>query len=292
MQKLFVLLFTLSFSQMYAQVNGVVKDSHTKTAIPFVNIWILNQNTGTTADADGRFTLEKATKNDTLVFSCVGYERKALKANTNDFILQPTVIGLKEVVVTPRKNMKDFKINRIEKKSRFSYGNSGYPYIMGRYIPYFDKYNATPFLKKIVLMTSRQKMDATFHLTFYDTKPDGSPNKPIQNSVILSKAVKGTKQTEIDLSDFNLRFPKEGVIVAVEWLVIESNKGEQKYKEANSEEWKTHTYYAPSFYTSSLKSGEYGWRYARGGWKREDELKKPTTKFGDKALGFELVLSN
>jgi hypothetical protein len=59
------------------KVEGVVKDEETKEPVPFVNIWVKGTLQGTQSDIDGSFSLECA-KNDTLMFSSVGYSPKEI----------------------------------------------------------------------------------------------------------------------------------------------------------------------------------------------------------------------
>lgn len=52
---------------------GIVVDSASMNALPSVNVIIKNTVRGTTTDAEGSFSI-RASRNDTLVFSLVGYE--------------------------------------------------------------------------------------------------------------------------------------------------------------------------------------------------------------------------
>ncbi len=57
------------------EVKGIIKDSLTGKPISYVNIWVENENIGTTAEEDGSFSFAlKGTKN--IVFSALGYETK------------------------------------------------------------------------------------------------------------------------------------------------------------------------------------------------------------------------
>jgi hypothetical protein len=63
--KAILLLFLFSIS-LSAQIKGVVKDSLTGNPIPYVNIWIENENIGTTSEEDGSFLIDL--KNDSVLF--------------------------------------------------------------------------------------------------------------------------------------------------------------------------------------------------------------------------------
>ena len=54
-QILFLLLISFSLS---AQIKGVVKDSISGKPIAYVNIWVENENIGTTSEENGSFSLD------------------------------------------------------------------------------------------------------------------------------------------------------------------------------------------------------------------------------------------
>ncbi|WP_052201452.1 carboxypeptidase-like regulatory domain-containing protein [Flavobacterium psychrophilum] len=70
-----LLLFLVSFS-ITAQIKGVVKDSISGKPIPYVNIWVQNENIGTTSEENGEFTISSTDKNKNLIFSALGFEKK------------------------------------------------------------------------------------------------------------------------------------------------------------------------------------------------------------------------
>jgi hypothetical protein len=67
---IYLLLFCAAAN---AQVQGTVTDGTTYEPIPFVNVWVLNKDKGTTADENGKYILAAAEATDTLLFSAVGY---------------------------------------------------------------------------------------------------------------------------------------------------------------------------------------------------------------------------
>ena len=77
-KKLFTLIMMLiSFSiQIFAQMrdyNAMVVDAETGEALPYVNVYAKISQTGTLTNAEGHFRIETQ-QNDTLIFSCIGYE--------------------------------------------------------------------------------------------------------------------------------------------------------------------------------------------------------------------------
>ena len=77
-KRLWLLFFFMSFS-ISAQTKGVVIDESGKP-IPYVNIWVENENIGTTSEENGEFSIADA-ENKILVFSAVGFETLKDKLN-------------------------------------------------------------------------------------------------------------------------------------------------------------------------------------------------------------------
>jgi hypothetical protein len=91
---LFVWLSLLLAAPAFAQqesIRGVVVDSATFTALPFVNIRIKGSMHGTSSDVQGNFAIS-ATRRDTLILSVVGY--KTMEQPLWDW--EPSVIRMKE----------------------------------------------------------------------------------------------------------------------------------------------------------------------------------------------------
>ena len=69
--RLWLLLLLMSF-YVSAQTKGVVVDESGKP-IPYVNIWVENENIGTTSEENGEFSIN-VSDNKYLIFSAIGYE--------------------------------------------------------------------------------------------------------------------------------------------------------------------------------------------------------------------------
>ena len=83
----FLLLISLSF---FAQTKGIVVDESGKP-IPYVNIWVENENIGTTSEENGQFSIITG-ENKILVFSAIGFETLKSKLNeSGKVVLKPIV---------------------------------------------------------------------------------------------------------------------------------------------------------------------------------------------------------
>ena len=82
MKKTFILFLLLTFQVLpqLKTLNGIVKDSETKTILQFANVVIKGTNIGTTTDELGSFSLTANYNDaDTLVISFVGYKTSISK---------------------------------------------------------------------------------------------------------------------------------------------------------------------------------------------------------------------
>lgn len=88
-------------------INGTVVDKNTNDPIPFVNIAVTGTYYGTVSNASGKFVLylPNNLKNDTITFSCIGYEtfklRSLQNSNTLNIKLTPYTCQIKEITVMP-----------------------------------------------------------------------------------------------------------------------------------------------------------------------------------------------
>lgn len=130
---LFIILFFLG-SFTYAQstrVKGKVVDAKTGEVLPLVNVFFKGTTIGMTTDFDGEYSIETREEVNELQASFVGYFTQTIKINkgafnTVDFRLEPQVIDLDEVKVTPGENPAHAILRNVSKNkfknnpSRFS----------------------------------------------------------------------------------------------------------------------------------------------------------------------------
>ena len=138
-----MLLFAFQFS--FSQLKGVVKDSISGQPIPYVNIWVENENIGTTSELDGTFTIN-ATSDKVLVFSALGYETKKSSSKNEIILLKPKVFELDEIIVEQPKFKKEIEVGNYETGGfRIGLGNIN----SAVYFKPYDEMITYPFLKEI-----------------------------------------------------------------------------------------------------------------------------------------------
>jgi len=279
-------LLTIIPRLCFGQIFGILRDSTDKQPIPYVNIWIENENIGTTSDINGKFTLNISPKsNKTIILSSVGYKTKKINSNIdlNTVFLQPQIIGLPEVVVSNKKKIKIKTIGKFKKSQIISHvlsGNS--PLMIAEYFPYNEELEETPFIKTIRLPIKSKVDNCKFNIRFLSLSDNGMPENYYFDENLICLAKKGSSIVTINLANKNIVFPKEGLIIAIEWLFIEENKYEFKYIIEGQKKNNVEYLYSPSVGLTKQKSDDNFWIYRLGKWKK-------TTNF---PIIIELTLTN
>jgi len=270
-KRLLTILILIASQITIAQIQGIVKDIETKKTIPFVNIWVENENIGTTSNDIGEFELSNTDRSMTIIFSAIGYDVKKINGNSiNDEIqLKPIVTELEEVEINSRKeeirrNIGAFKKSRIN--HYFACGKL--PWITARYFEYRNDYIETPLIKNITVLTNSEIKNSKFQVRLYEKDKDGKPGNLISRNNIIGIAKKGKKLNEIDISKHNIRFPEEGLYIAIEWLIINENRHEYSYNMNNSKKKSIGISFEPAFGTIKTKTDENSWIFNQGEWRK------------------------
>lgn len=223
----FLLLFTNILS---AQIKGIVKDSISRKPIPYVSIWIENDNIGTTSEENGTFELNTS-KDKKIMFSNVGYRKKTATLNSNnEILLKPKSIELDNVEIIKLKKSESLTIGNSVFK-RVTHLQGKYPQILAKKFDYDSIYKKTPYLKEVEVFTQSEIKNATFKLRIllHDTIND-IPLIDLANEDIIVTVKKGRNKTKIDVSKYKIKFPENGVDIGLESMIIESNKYIYSYK--------------------------------------------------------------
>jgi len=250
--------------------------------VPYVNIWVEGKNIGTTANEEGSFNLPALADSAVLVLSAIGYQDLKVPAKNLPTIifLQSIAIELNEVRVTTKKQQDDIHIGTFNKNNitLFFGTNPTAPWIVSKYYPYKPEYDSR-FLKTITIYTrSWAKKNVTFNIRLYLPDSTGAPGTFLYDQNIICTAKKGSKILEADVSQLNIPFPKEGLFVAFEWLMIPEN--------SVSAFINTNDYYQPGF-GALLNDSADCWIYYQGKWKNRDTENKNAM-----VLACELIIDN
>ena len=240
---LFFAIILNSFSQEKI-INGEIKDVENKTYLQYANIGILNKNTGTVSNSNGKFTLkidENINENDLVSFSYVGYLTKTIAIS--ELNLLNNVIELK-----PEKNQLDEVVVKFVKpKPKIIGRNSkGFGLMHLNLYSYYEKDVDDRLSKEIGMkfklkknckindlnfnITSNEFSSLKFRLNFYKVE-NGFPTKLIVDKDIVFEIKDEFKGWfNLDLKPYEIYLDKEtdDIAVTIQW--VESKKTNEKSK--------------------------------------------------------------
>jgi hypothetical protein len=219
-----LLLFTISIS---AQTKGVVVDEN-NNPIPYVNIWVENENIGTTSDEKGEYIINDLLKNKKLIFSVIGFEKTIIdNSDAQKVVLKTIVYQLDSVVISKLKNTKELEI--LDSKKRFYLPEPQiYPWILARKFNLNQDNKDIKYLKNIIFYTNSEIDSGNFRARIFNVNKEGFPNDDIVYEEIIIKVKKGRSKTIQDVSKYKIEIPDEGIIIGFESLSTENNKYFQK----------------------------------------------------------------
>tara|TARA_R110001583_G_scaffold171794_1_gene325526 strand:- start:817 stop:1716 length:900 start_codon:yes stop_codon:yes gene_type:complete len=299
MKKLISITILLISNLCFSQLKAVIIDSETKEKIPFVNIWVENENIGTTSNEKGEFTLD-ISRGEFLILSSLGFDNKRIKISTisNTISLNPKVTELDEVIVNSIKQITEFVIGKFnDSEVGYYYASLNKPEIKARFFPFDSIYSKTPYLKKLKFRIYSDKRNAKFNVRLYSTGENGEPKNPLYEKNIIGTVKKGTKNIELDLSDLDITFPKSGLFVSYEWLIIKENEFKISFPIKDSKEREEKIMYEPKIGFLPSGKDDNSWTYKDGKWQKviainekSNSPKEYINKFG--LLAIEITLTN
>lgn len=258
-----VLLFLTCFS-ITAQIKGFVVD-YKNQPISYVNIWVENENIGTTSEENGSFSITVEDQNKVLVLAALGFETKKVKVSEAEkVVLKRIIFQLDEVVISKKSGAVEVEIGD-SKNINLSYLSGAKPLIFAKRFNYSNDFSKTPFIKNTIIFTKNEIKNATFKLRIFGVDKEGGPGLDLLNEDIIVKVKKGKRENKIDLTTYNLLIPKNGIFIAFESMIIDSNKFELKYTESNSKKIKEQAVYAPNIVCNAVER-ENTFEYSGGKW--------------------------
>ncbi len=250
---LFIFTFLTGFTQTIRQM--VVYDALSLKPIPYVTVKVMHSADGTYADETGKFEV-KASDIDSLLITCVGYQSKIVNTQRDTIHLEPIVVHLREVKVTPIK-MKEQLVGLYKSKAGTKYffgGSLNFELVLKISIP--EKYPSYR-IKGVKLDARNTKAKSLGRLHIYSQNKDGFPDKELlTEDIIINQTIR--TNYEIDLSRFNLILNDRVLFVGIE--AIQANVS---YK-PNSGDCigfgLTFDKNEPFTYSRTLRDPEYLWR--------------------------------
>lgn len=285
---IWILLIASQF--VFSQIKGIVKDSISGEPIPYVNIWVENENIGTTSDTDGSFSITLNTTSKNLIFSSLGYDKKIIKAvNAANVFLVSNEVELNEVVLLNKKERRFLEIGKTKNTTYQTFDNG--PKIEAKYFPYSSKYSKTKFIKYITLFADCGIDTATVKIHLYSVDENGAPGKELLNKEYLAKLKKGVFKYKFNVSDFNLVFPENGLFVAYEKLMIASNRTERIITDPNTKKSQTKVTHHP-FVIYNYVERDFFYTFSGGKWTKHTNETNPLEPLAINEPAINIILSN
>lgn len=268
-------IFLLFSCFVSAQIKGIVKDSLTGKPVPYVNIWVENENIGSTSEENGTFFINTTAKGKRLIFSTLGYEKNIIKASeTLEVNLKLTAYSLNEVVISKSIGTKSIEIGKTNNEIYQAFDNG--PKIDTKFFPYFPSYKKTKYLKKVTIYTDSRIENAIIKIHFYGVDSNGYPGEELLDKDFVVTVKKGTRINRFDLTEFNLKFPKTGLFIGFEKLMIEKNKTEKTITDSNTNISQTQKTYFP-FVLYNYVEREFLYTFSGGKWNRQTKQSESET---------------
>lgn len=263
--RLFVLFFLLGFCG-FSQTKGVVLDENSKP-IPYVSIWVENENAGTTSEENGQFEIHVSDPNKNLIFSSLGYEKKVVKVSeASKVFLKATEYALKEIVVLNKKQTKEVEIGMTDSDIMQAFDNG--PRIDAKFFPYKPAYKKTKFIKQFTIFTDSNIENATIKMHLYSVDSNGFPGEELLGKDFIVTLKKGVLKHKINISDLDLIFPSNGIFVAYEKLLIEKNKLEKTVTDGNTQKTTIQRTYYPLVLYNYIER-DFVYTFSGGKWSKK-----------------------
>jgi len=288
-KRVYLILFLISIS-ISAQIKGIVVDENNKP-LPYVNIWVENENIGTTSEENGTFSIEAKSSNN-LIFSTLGFEKKTIKSSEAKYVnLKSITFQLDEVVIEKRFGTKEKEIGKTKNEICTALDNG--PRIEVKYFPYYPEYKRTKYIKKVTVFTDSKIDDASIRIHFYSVDPNGFPGQELLDKDYIVTIKKGVNKHIFDISEFDLKIQKNGVFVGFEKLMIEKNKIEKITTDVTTHVMQVQKSYYP-FILYNYVERDFSYSFTGGKWNRKSniDISNPSKKIGVYEPAINLILTN
>lgn len=213
-------------------LSGRVTEDATGDALAYVSIGIPGTSIGTVAGEDGRFTVEIPDKSalsdqDSLQFSMLGFAGKSIALSTwkeaaqvVEVPLKPTILQLREVVVTPD-DTKLKVLGKDKKKYRMvvNFALEGkVNQNLGSEIGRRFKIQKPSRLETFRFYVAANNFDTVrFRINVYDLEGGEPGDNLLQDQIIVTLENKKTGWVTVDFQPYDL-FATERLAVGVEWI--------------------------------------------------------------------------
>lgn len=195
---------------------------------------------------------------------------------------------LADINIKSKKKKQIIEIGKYKAGKIHTYYGLGGKIIRARFFKFENQYTKTPFLKTLTVFTWSRVRNAKFSIRFFSVNENRSPGSDLINEKIIVTSSKGWGNLEIDVSRYNLLFPKNGIFIAIEGLNLPENEflDDEKIKGQIIKEKRN--LYQPMFGGILGSIDEIDWVFDNGSWKKSSPF--PTIRKMEKGMNINLAM--
>ena len=255
----FLFLFICSLLKGQTPIN--LKDKCSNLQIAYANIW-KEDKMFETSDSLGVFYVDDKYLNTNLKITAVGYINKnhIIKISGTTIYLETEAIELNEVKIVKRNNKNVVKLGRA-RRGDSSYGVQ-FDSKNGLCAKYFSNKSSIGFINKVKFCATASERNRIVNLIFYSVGENGEPKEILNTENKIVRLKKGTHVVDVDVSNLDIQFPKEGLFVVIQHLLLEQNKNYAKPYYPNA------FFYEPTIAIDYTKGYQDTWYLKEGKWQK------------------------
>ncbi|MDB2384902.1 carboxypeptidase-like regulatory domain-containing protein [Polaribacter sp.] len=289
-----IIFFLLATSQVFCQqinFKGTLLDKETKEPIVYANISFLDSDKGISSKENGKFDLiiDKKFLTSKIHISCLNYKDTIVLANDlykKTVFLTPTIQVLDEIVLKKRVE-KSVVLDEVTKKVEAIHSDG--MRMIAKYFPNSKKNKCCAYVSEVAIhFSEKHSTQSKFRVRIFDKNPTtGLPENDLLNENLPMVLKPGDLKLTINLEDYNIEMPKNGLFIAFEKLFIPFNEYGENDNNKNS-----NSYYSPviGFTKYPKKKNNAIYLYVKGEW-REVAFTK-VKYFSKYAPAISLTLTN
>ena len=269
---LIILYSTFSKSQNIFSLKSSDDGLPIKYAHIFANNKIISSS-----DSLGNFIINKNHLNSIIKITALGYKTlDSVKLNNSlTVFMEVEPIVLNEIVVNNKNKKLKHKLGKLKS------GDIGIVCTLenntiSQVAKFFEnKFEYITFLDKIRLKAFCSDKDRLISILVYSVGLDGNPEKILNGESIICNLKKGHNTYEVNLNQFNIDFPENGVFIVLSYIFIEQNKCFRN----KDKSW---YFYEPSIDARRVNNYTDSWYNLNGEWKKSETYN----------ISMELTLTN
>lgn len=219
----FITLLIVSYSAFsQIQIKGFTFNKNDKTAIPYVNIGIVNKNIGSVSDLNGAYNINITSDvySDSIRFSSLGFKDKCflvadfVKLQNDTILLNPVTYDIQEVEIISKELKTKRHGDRLRVGIAGSYGVDMLGHELGILL---DFKNKQTIIKNFIFFIAQNNCDSlTFRINIYNLKDSVPFEKILKENLIVTTAIK-KGFVNVNLDKYNL-ITTENIAITIEWI--------------------------------------------------------------------------